>query len=579
MSAKDNAEWVSHFHAQHGRAPRVLHIGNIANNAYLNAKFLNKSGFDCDVMCYDYYHIMACPEWEDADYQVGIASNDNPDWVNVDLGGFERPDWFAQGSLSTCLDYLIAKREGNREKAGLYWGLLSQENRTKPKNHVELKEYSPIADDARNSDFKRNVFFRAFYFMRALTLNKSPSQMLLKNRFIFKLNKLKYPLGCFFSRFLIFAILLFVPLVRFGCILVSWVEKLINRDAEENNIGVSEWGDKWKDRYKNIFPNRRDEFETNDIIGYYDSLPKIRKLLGLYDLVHGYATDGIFGMLAEVPYVAYEHGTIRSTPFQATSQGRLCAMVYKMADFVCITNADNIVAAQKLDLKRIVFVPHPINERMLHRTNDQINDERDLHAELGSDFIVFHPARQHWGEDEPSNWEKGNDIFIRGFARFVNCFCINAKAIFVEWGLTVDKSKKLIKSLGIEANIVWISPQTATGMAKYIMSTDLLADQFYLGAFGSTLPRALACGKPAMLCLDEKLHDWCFETMPPVINACDDDSVLSGLLTVYRDKAWVKENAIRGYDWYQRFHSSAMIVDKLTSIYKSVLEDINVTRK
>ena len=37
----------------HGK-PRVLHIGNIANNAYLNAKILNKSGkYDCDVKISD----------------------------------------------------------------------------------------------------------------------------------------------------------------------------------------------------------------------------------------------------------------------------------------------------------------------------------------------------------------------------------------------------------------------------------------------------------------------------------------------------------------------------------------------
>src|SRR5437868_6624289 len=67
-SLPDACEWLQEYVARHGRRPRVLHIGNLANNAYYNAKLLNRAGFDCDVLCCDTYHIMSCPEWEDADF-------------------------------------------------------------------------------------------------------------------------------------------------------------------------------------------------------------------------------------------------------------------------------------------------------------------------------------------------------------------------------------------------------------------------------------------------------------------------------------------------------------------------------
>ncbi len=44
------------FESKYGQKIRVLHIGNIANNAYINAKMMNEVGFDCDVLCNDYYH-------------------------------------------------------------------------------------------------------------------------------------------------------------------------------------------------------------------------------------------------------------------------------------------------------------------------------------------------------------------------------------------------------------------------------------------------------------------------------------------------------------------------------------------
>ena len=62
---------------------RVLHVGNIGNNAYLNARFLRGAGVECHVLSYDYYDPLATPEWE----------------------GHERPPWFAQGPLDLCSAY------------------------------------------------------------------------------------------------------------------------------------------------------------------------------------------------------------------------------------------------------------------------------------------------------------------------------------------------------------------------------------------------------------------------------------------------------------------------------------------
>lgn len=77
---------------------RVLHVGNIANNAYNNAKFLRRKGIEADVLCYDYSHVMAQPEWEDAEFEEQ-PDEYHPEWDRIDLGGFRRPTWFNQASL------------------------------------------------------------------------------------------------------------------------------------------------------------------------------------------------------------------------------------------------------------------------------------------------------------------------------------------------------------------------------------------------------------------------------------------------------------------------------------------------
>src|SRR5437867_7377719 len=78
---------------------KILHVGNIANNAYNNAKFLRRKGVEADVLCYDYTHVMAQPEWEDAKFEEQ-PDEFHPRWDQYDLHGFKRPHWFLQEELA-----------------------------------------------------------------------------------------------------------------------------------------------------------------------------------------------------------------------------------------------------------------------------------------------------------------------------------------------------------------------------------------------------------------------------------------------------------------------------------------------
>ena len=569
MLSAENQRWLDEFRAKYGRAPRILHIGNIANNAYLNAKILTVAGIDCDVLCYDYYHVMGCPEWEDADFLGSIDEQNHPDWTMVDLKGFRRPAWFAQGPFEICIDYLTARRANNSRAERKYWRQLSQANKTLAVSKSGKRVWTFVSKLV-------NRFF-------IIAVDKDPLPRVVAR--LASLNNYKFPIGHLVATAAIMGTLLFSFVCKFALLPYFFFRRFLalssykvahqKTDGSYTTPTLSDWVVHWNFIFHQCFPNRTDSLLTEDIVGYYDSLPKYRKLLSYYDVVHGYASDGIFALFSQTTYVAYEHGTIRSLPFQESTLGRLCAITYKLADHVCITNADNVTAAVALALKRFSFIPHPINEGPILKATESPDTYKKLHRELDSDFLVFHPARQHWDAQRHPNWEKGNDIFIKGFSRFVKEVNHRAKAIFVEWGNTVDASRALIKELDISDNIVWIQPQNTAGMAMYISSTDLLADQFFLGAFGSTLPRALASAKPAMLYLNVALHEWCFEEMPPIINAGNDSEVFYGLTVAYRDKDWINDLAVRGHQWYQRYHSNEVIGDRLFSVYQSVLENRN----
>ena len=77
---------------------RVLHVGNIANNAYSNVKFLRRKGVSAEVLCYDDTFSMDQPEWEDAEPHVR-GGECSPTREIGEQGSFRRPAWFIQGEL------------------------------------------------------------------------------------------------------------------------------------------------------------------------------------------------------------------------------------------------------------------------------------------------------------------------------------------------------------------------------------------------------------------------------------------------------------------------------------------------
>lgn len=539
-----NRRWLDEFHNKYGRAPRILHIGNIANNAYLNAKFLNEAGFDCDVICYDFYHIMGCPEWEEADFDATALDHFKPDWTSIDSGGFVRPAWFAQGPQMLCIDYLIARRMGDVNRADTLWKALRYCNGTGGAGWGETFL-------ARYLVRIRSVVNTLIFWPDALAAMLSKLMVFAKN------NGASGFIG---------AALLAVPVVIFAPIIktIGWFVVRFSGNHARFVRGVA----KRVEQFANLFPDRADKLSADDCAEFAPRIHKWKSLFEQYDLVQAYATDGVLPLLAEFPYVAFEHGTIRSIPFENTKQGRLCAATYRLANWVIITNADNYIAAQKLQLPGYDFVPHPVSDvvqGVVHYSYDS------LHQELDADFVIFHPARQHWDETRHPSWEKGNDFLIKAFAKLVVTTNRRASAVFVEWGQSVEESKRLIEGLGIADRVKWVPPMSHQWMVGFIQASDVVADQFYLGAFGSLMPKSLACGRPAMLYLDPSFHKWCFPEFPPVVNVHSEEEIFAGLERLYHDKIYYQKICDDGRSWYLHWHSRQVIVNKLASIYARVI--------
>jgi glycosyltransferase involved in cell wall biosynthesis len=458
----------------------VLHVGNVANNGYLNAKLLNDAGCDCDVLAYAHYHTMGCPEWEESDFE-GVVDEARPDWRAVDLRGFTRPRWFAQGPIADAAAYLETRRAAPPGAAARWWWL----------------------------ELRRDLITGGRW---------------------------------------------------------SWLRSLKHGAATATHASAAAAPPPPGDGVDDASAADADRYAARR----QWPLAALARLFSRYDVVHAYGAEPILPMLTGTrPYVAFEHGTLRALPFEPTAEGRLTAAAYRKADAVLITNADNRHAAERLGLTQYRFVPHPINELVPERGAVE-RLRRDLAARLDADFIVFHPSRHHWGPERYPHLEKGNDLLIDGLQQLF-ADQPRAAAVFVAWGQRLAETRARLAAAGIGHRVAWIDPVPGPALARYMAACDVVADQFFLGAFGAITPRALFLGTPPLLHLDFDAHRWCFPEPPPVLNARTPSEIAQQLRRVCVDRDGLAELGRRGRAWYAKYHAREVVTRTLMTTYSTVL--------
>lgn len=161
-------------------------------------------------------------------------------------------------------------------------------------------------------------------------------------------------------------------------------------------------------------------------------------------------------------------------------------------------------------------------------------------------FIILHPSRINLDKSKASvhsgQW-KGNDNFLKAMAIFIKKYKIDDACIAMPdriFSPDIDKAKKIICNLGIESSSVWLKPPYPQGFPrKQLMNfysiSDIVADEFATGWFGSIVIEGMACSKPTFCYVDEKvmqqLYPW-----HPIISSKDPDELAEMIAAFYFSK-------------------------------------------
>lgn len=435
---------------------KILHFGNIANNAYLNSKFLRSQQYLSDVISLNYKHIMGQPEWEDAEI-ISHGDDFAPNFLLYN--SFKKPNWFYDGSIKDIIN--------------------------KFKKEQKLQTSSVKA-------FLLEKFFYKFHYL-------------------------------FF--FLIFKTFYFFFII------------------------------KCRKNLKNLIYLHK----------YHIDSVLLERVFKLYDHIIFYGTTSIYGYLSGVTYSCYEHGSIRDFPYQNSLFGKLVFKSYASCQNLFITNCDAIHDAKKIKVKKFDFIPHPVNENLPNKNNKKENIQKIIESLKSKDCIkIFHPSRQHWSKDKRDpNLDKGNDVLWEGLFK-LNQTGKDFYCIAVDWGAHLEESKKLINYYNINHKIEFIQPLCHFDFIRLLDHIDIVADQFFLGSFGSLAPKALMAGVPVLINYNKLNHDWAFFKHPPFINCKNSDDIYSFLSKTNQQELEVLKKESK--NWYFNNHDSKVIINKFKKI-------------
>ena len=630
----NSADWLDDFAQKHSRALRVLHIGNIANNAYRNAAVQRRRGIEADVVCYDYYHIMGCPEWEEAEIK-GTYDAFYPDWWSLDVGGWPRPDWFVQGQLSSCLDYLKARQlkdaegckaarlallQGYEERlveqmvaqgqmrqprdllsakllpttlrlapeladsvqSGSALALASRSARARSSARTAFDRYSSSAWQRSLTEYTKSGLLNEALHKRAAGLSLTPSERAALRLYAAWVGRRRQPPGA-------------------GPLPTSAWQHNPGRHSKSRLVarylaGTTLWGVLQPAaailRAPQAAPNVRTSEALDlsaDIANRYRAdYPDVRKETIEEDLAAHRA------LVAQWSGVIDHYDVVQGYAFDAAIPlflGHPAFAAYEHGTIRLIPFEET----RRGRLCRFVYKHTPkvfITNSDVLPSADQIPiapacrvpiphafDDAPLNAfylaqtkpkRADGPVHFFSPTRHHWQSGDTS-WLKGNDVFLRAAGEVVRCGQ-RLRITLVEWGQEVEQSRALIDELGLAACVTWVATLNRSQLWAAYREADVVVDQFVVPALGGVGYEALTLGARLMTRLDAATLVTFFGEAPPILNAATVEEAAARIRDVLADPDDTADLGARGRHWALGYHSTQRLFDLQLNGYRDMLD-------
>lgn len=282
------------------------------------------------------------------------------------------------------------------------------------------------------------------------------------------------------------------------------------------------------------------------------------------------APDTVLSICDDLDVLPYRRDSLKIRVYSA-----LLRRAQRKCRALCYTIPQQHWICQKRGLKNAKFLPYaiPIDcERLSPLSIRERSIVRDHFGIPREAFLIFQPSRQEWSNLEcPDANHKGNDRFLRAFARLLRGPGKNAWLLAVEKGRDVGKSRALLHELGVEERVRWISQQNKSGLRQCIGASDLVADQFTYGFYGISCLESMSIGRPVLIYLHSEYFDKLGIEIPPVISVCSEQEIYEALCNLIDNRARGDDIGALSREWIIRYHGWEPVVDRYLALYRELI--------
>ena len=321
------------------------------------------------------------------------------------------------------------------------------------------------------------------------------------------------------------------------------------------------WGAQWAPPVDDSLPwvHRYRWTVANPVVAL-TTLVKLRKLVASHPLVWGRSGGGLLGMLLGLPYVMQTVGSdVADMQFHQWWLRRVILRALRRARLIMASQIRHLPILRNLGLNH-VFLPLPVWEVPAEE------HVKPQHPE-GFDLVFFTCTPFYWkGIRE---LPKGNDRFLRGFARFVKTGA-NVCLVAVEHGLNIVEARQLIQELGISDRVFFLPKQTQRELAGHYAACDVVVDNFVCGEPGLATMDSMPHGVPAMAYVDPEAAQLAYQDdLHPIVNVSTDQEIFDGLVRL-ASAEYRQELGSQARAWWRRHHHPEVAAQKLLVILNEV---------
>ncbi len=285
-----------------------------------------------------------------------------------------------------------------------------------------------------------------------------------------------------------------------------------------------------------------------------NSMERIKHLIKSwkeYEYYQTYAASSIFVQFFNKPYIIYATGSdLHVLPYENSLRAKLFLRSIENSEALLFSNTHLLEDVYKLKIKRHHFVPQPL---LFNIT--PIKPKRFSHKLRRP--IFFMPSRLDFQV-------KKNNIVLEAFKIYKRKGG-KGSLILIEHGRDLAKSKKILRGV---RDVLFLPPLNKENLFYFYKLSDLVIDQFSLGAFGLISLEAMYNSKPLLTYIRRDLFLKCYSTLPKIFNLNTVEDITSLFFSI-EQKEWDLISIGKSLkEWIKAEHEEGKIFYKLKGIYK-----------